>query len=119
MMDVKQALLDSRFREKLPESFTPDVQKFLSNPGCGCNHPIYKKIMNEAKDQLMEYFPLKTEVEEISEKQIQNNWTVINCTIQELQKKLRDLPPGQKQIEIARYQDEVTVVINELDSNLS
>lgn len=118
-MDVKQALLDSRFREKLPDSFLPDIQKFLSNPGCGCNHPIYKKVMKEAHAELLAYFPLKTEVEEVSEKQFQNSWTVINCTVQELQKKLRDLPPGQKQIEIARYQDQVTVVINELDSNLS
>jgi hypothetical protein len=112
--DVKQALLDERFRSTLPESLIPDVDKFLSNPSCLCNHPIYKKVMQEAKAQLMAYYPTKeiTPPEEIPEPR--NEWTVISCKIHELAGHLRNLPMGRKQLDIARWQDEVTVVINDL-----
>ncbi len=117
MMDVKQALLDSRFRETLPESLLSDVQKFLNNPGCSCNHPIYRKIMKEAKDQLTTYFPLKEQSSEeiVEEKISKNEWTVINCTIHELQSKLKSLRPGPMQLQIARFEDQVTVVVNHLE----
>lgn len=116
ILEVKQALLDSRFRETLPDSLTTDVQKFLNNPGCSCNHPIYRKVIQEAQKQLADYFPLKDTLVEEEKEQSKNEWQVINCTISELQKQLRSLPPGKKQLEIARYQDQVTVVINHLDS---
>lgn len=119
MMDVKQALLDSRFREKLPAEFLTDVQKFLSNPGCACNHPIYKKLMKGASKELAEYYPNKETVSddeaEKLDKLSKNEWKVINCTIHDLQDQLRKLGPGRKQLEIARFQDQVTVVVNELD----
>jgi hypothetical protein len=116
-LDVKQALLDSRFRATLPEDLLPDIQKFLSNPGCACNHPIYRKIMQNAQAELAAYFPTKEAVspEEEVEKMAHNEWTVFSCHIDELQGRLRRLPPGRKQLEIARWQDQVTVVINELD----
>ena len=44
-----------------------------------------------------------------------NQWSVINCSIDDLEKQLRKLGPGRKQLDIARYEDQVTVVINELD----
>ena len=115
-LDVKDALLDRRFRDALPEKFLPDVQKFLNNPGCACNHPIYRKIMKEAGQQLAEYFPTKEVVEEVPQLS-RNEWSVFSCHIDELQAMLRKLPPGRKQLEIARWQDQVTVVINELDIN--
>jgi hypothetical protein len=114
VMDVKTALLDQRFRATLPENFLPDVQKFLSNPGCACNHPIYRRVMKEAAAQLLEYFPTLDPAED--EAVVKNNWTVINCSISELQQKLRALGPGRKQVEVARYQDQVTVVVNDLDA---
>lgn len=114
-MDVKQALLDSRFRNKLPVSLQNDVTKFLNNPHCACNHPIYVKIIKEAPELLKEYYPAKV-VEEIKETTgVKNNWSVINCSIHELEGKLQAMGPGQKQIEIARFQDQVTVIINEID----
>lgn len=104
----------------LPSEFKDDVLKYENNPGCPCNLPIYKKILISAKKQLQEYYPgkeieeIKDEVEEI--KQImQNNFSVINCHASELESKLRSLPPGRKQIAVARYQDNVTVIVNELD----
>lgn len=118
--DIKQALLDERFRKSLPENLQEDVQKFLKNPGCACNHPIYMNIFKKAKKQLAEYFPNKDQVEdEEFEKNIEklatNNWQVINCETHELLDELRKLGPGRKQLDVARYQDKVTVVVNHLD----
>lgn len=117
LLDVKQALLDDRFRAALPEELNPEIAKFLQNPGCACNHPIYRKVMKLAGKQLADYYPTKepTDPDEIVEKLSQNEWTVINCSIHELASKLRNLGPGRKQVDVARWEDQVTVVINELD----
>ena len=117
LMEVKQALRDSRFRESLPAAFTDDVQKFLHNPGCACNLPIYRRILKEATEQLKAYFPgrdVVNEAEEIS-KLAQNHFSVINCHKDELEDRLRKLGPGRKQIAVSRYEDQVTVIVNELD----
>lgn len=118
LMDVKQALADPRFRDSLGVDFQEDIAKYLTNPGCSCNHKIYRRILKDAKKQLLEYFPNKKEVtnesEEIS-KLARNYFTVINCHKDDLEKKLRDLPPGRKQIAVSRYENQVTVVVNELE----
>ena len=49
------------------------------------------------------------------EKLAKNNFSIINCSIGELEDRMKSLPSGRKQIAIARYEDQVTVVINELD----
>jgi hypothetical protein len=117
LMDVKQALRDKRFRDSLPENFKEDINKFLNNPGCACNMPIYKKVMNEAKQQIQQYYPGRpvSQLDEEIKKLADNNWTVINCKIDELEAKLRKLAPGRKQIAMSRYEDMVTVIVNELD----
>lgn len=117
---MKQALLDERFRQTLPDDLKPDVDKFLKNPGCACNHPIYKKIIAKASNHLNQYYPTKESVnldefQKEVEKASENHWSVINCSIDELAEKLKKLPNGRKQLDIARFQDQVTVVINELD----
>ena len=117
LMDVKHALLDERFRETLPEELSDEVQRFLNNPGCSCNHPIYRSVIKKASAQLSKYFPAKTPVnpdEEIQQLS-KNEWSVINCHVNELIHHLRKLPPGRKQLDIARYDDQITIVINELD----
>lgn len=117
LMDVKLALKDGRFRDALPLHLREDVAKYLTNPGCSCNTPLYKKILKECVPQLKEYFPggeVTDEVEEIG-KLAQNNWSVINCHVDELQKHLQKLAPGRKQLAITRFEDQVTCVINELD----
>lgn len=117
LMDVKQALRDSRFRESLPKEFEEEILKYQQNPGCACNVPFYKKIMIEAKDSLQAYYPNKSIVslEEDAKKLAENNFSVINCRIDELEDKLKRLPIGRKQIAVCRYEDQVTVIINELD----
>ena len=117
---IKQALLDERFRKGLPEELNDDVQKFLKNPGCACNHPIYLRLMKKAGNYLASYYPsMETpepeEFEKQQEKIMANNWQVINCHADELVHKLRELGPGRKQLDIARWQDQVTVVVNHLE----
>ncbi len=118
--DIKQALLDERFRATLPEELSSDVQKFLKNPGCGCNHPIYLRVMKKAGKQVAAYFPNKDEpnaeeMERSIEKMVKNEWQVINCHVDKLVDELRALRPGRKQIEIARWQDQITVIVNHLE----
>jgi hypothetical protein len=117
LMDVKQALRDSRFRDSLPKSFEEEVRKYQQNPGCACNVPLYKKIIDEAKVELQSYFPNKSIVslEEDAKRLADNNFSVISCNIDDLEAELKRLPIGRKQIAMARYEDQVTVVINELD----
>ena len=117
LLDVKRALRDSEFRKELPSSLLDDVQKFLNNPGCVCNVPIYRKIMKFGGEQLKKYFSEKILVtpEEEEAKLAKNNWSVLNCSIGELEANLKKLNKGRKQIAISRYEDQVTVIINELD----
>lgn len=117
LMEVKQALRDSRFRESLPEVFKGDVQKYLQNPGCACNLPIYRRILREAVPQLKAYYPGKeiANLEEEISRLAQNHFSVINCHKDQLEEQLRLLGPGRKQIALSRYEDQVTVVVNDLD----
>ena len=115
--EVKQALRDPEFRKKLPPELKADIQKYEQNPGCPCNLPIYQNILKKGGRQLLEYF-LNHEVTNPDEELAalaQNHFTVINCHVDELEVKLKALPPGRKQLGIARYNDQVTVIVNELD----
>lgn len=117
LLDVKKALKDSRFRLSLPKEMEKDINDFLNNPGCACHMPLYKKVVSECKDQLKKYYP-NLEVpdhEEEIKKLSENHWTVINCHVDELEKRLGKLGPGRKQLDVARWQDQVTVVVNDLD----
>ena len=117
LLDVKQALRDARFRSVLPSELNEDIQKYLQNPGCACNMPIYRKVLKLAGKQLKEYFPDRELVDPDEEIKAlaENHWSVINCHKDELEGKLRKLPSGRKQIAIARFEDQVTVVVNELN----
>lgn len=117
LLDIKKALKDSRFRLSLPKEFEKDVDSFLDKPGCGCHVPLYKKILKECKEQLKNYYPNLEIVDNSEELQklADNNFTVINCHINDLESRLNALPPGRKQMDVARYEDQVTVVVNDLD----
>jgi hypothetical protein len=117
ILDVKSALKDSRFRLTLPKEYEKDIDEYLKNPNCPCHVPLYKKIIKECKEQLERYYPgreissIQEEVSRIAE----NQWQVINCHIDELEPNLRKLGPGRKQISMARYEDQITIVVNHLD----
>jgi hypothetical protein len=116
--DVKLALQDGKFRNTLPESLLPEIQQFIKNPGCPCNAPLYRKVLQDCADQIRKYFPTKTYVspQVEDEKLSKNYWSVINCHADELEAKMKALhKSGRKQIAIARHEDQVTVLINELD----
>lgn len=114
--DVKEALKDPEFRKKLPKELAQDISKYEQNPGCTCNLSVYKNVLRYGKKQLIERFPNAeipnpdTEIIKLQE----NNWSVINCHIDELEGKLKQLAMGRKQIAIARYEDQVTAIVNEL-----
>lgn len=140
ILDIKTALKDPAFIAKLPESLGPDLEKIKANPSCGCNAKLYEKILQEAGSIVAEYFPEKTTPteEELNQQraeqaamaaqaeearkaheaqqqaQMLNNWSVLNCGINELEARLKSLPQGRKQITLSRYEDQVTVVVNNL-----
>ena len=79
-----------------------------------CALPIF---LNKAQDKLKAYFPqgeIVNEEEDLN-KLAKNNYHVINCHINDLASNLKRFPEGRKQIAIARFEDQVTVIINELD----
>jgi len=116
-MDVKTALRDPRFRDSLPIELQEDIVKYLHNPGCACNVPFYRKLIKSHSKYLQKYYPGREIMNEEQEiKQLaENNWSVINCKISELEKRLKQLSPGRKQLAVSRYEDDVTVIVNELD----
>ena len=117
LLDIKQALQDARFRKTLPDSMSKELAEYNKNRNCPCNTKLYRRILKEARQQLKDYFPGRDVVNEEEEirKLAENHWTVINCHIKELEGKLKKLPPGRKQVEVARYEDQVTAIINEID----
>lgn len=115
VMDIKQAMRDAKFRETLPAELNEDVAKYLQNPGCKCNGPLYLKIMRDCQEQVKQYFPEKAFME-TSATPKHDSWTVINCHIDELEKNLRKLAAGKKQLTLSRYDDQVTLIVKDLES---
>lgn len=117
LLDVKEALRDPRFRNSLPASFTDELNKYIQNPGCACNTKFYRRILQDASQQLKDYFPSKEAPDLAAEikKLAENEFHVINCQINELEGLLKKLPPGRKQIEMARWQDQVTVIWSQME----
>ena len=117
LMEIKKALNDARFRETLPDDLKNDLVKYLHCTSCPTNINFLKRVLQNCKKQLAEYFPggQFNEDEEIKKLE-QNNWSVINCKIGELEEILRHkFPSGRKQIAVCRDGDDCTVIINELD----
>lgn len=115
ILDVKQALHDPKFQSLFPE-LEEDIAKIIKDPGCPCNRDMYLKFFYY-KDRLEKFFPnrLVESAEEEKVKLSENHWQVINCRVDELEGKLKKLPPGRKQLAVTRYEDQITVVVNNLD----
>lgn len=117
IQEVKDALKDPKFRQSLPEILKEDIVKYEKNPGCPCNLSIYRNILKFASKQLSEYYPSSEVVNpdlEFAPLQ-ENNWQVINCAASKLEDELRALGPGRMQLAVARWEDQVTVIVNFLD----
>lgn len=106
LLEVKQALWDERFRALFPEH-KKEIAEFIGNPGCACNTDLYRKLL-QYPDRLAKYFPTR----DVSAQADQSNVSVINCHIDELESRLKKLTKQHKQVAIARWQDQVTVIIN-------
>ena len=120
IQEVKEALRDSKFRNSLPPELKDDLRKYEQNPNCPCNLDVYRNILKFGIKQLKEYYPDKdvmnpdTELPPLQ----QNSWTVINCPVQEIENKLKEFKIGRFQIVVARWEDQATVIINDLDHSL-
>ena len=117
ILDVKSALKDSRFRLTLPDEYEKEINEYLKNPSCPCHAPLYKKIIKDCKEQLQKYYPNReiSDIQEEVKKIAENQWQVINCSVGDLEFNLKKLGPGRKQISMARYEDQITVIVNHLD----
>lgn len=115
--DIKTALKDLRFRLTLPKEMSGEVDEFLKNPGCACHAKLYRNVFKNCREQLQKYYPDKSvpNQEEEIRRLAENRWTVINCHVDELADRLARLGPGRKQLDVARWEDQVTVVVNDLD----
>ena len=82
-----------------------------------CNMPLYRKILSDCSDQIKQYFPNReiSNIQEEVKRLAQNKFSVINCSVDDLESHLRKLGIGRKQIAISRYEDQVTVIVNDLD----
>lgn len=106
--EIKRELWKKAFRDLFPE-WKDQIGKFLANPGCECNRPLLISIL-ESKDRLESYFkrPIKVAM---SLPPRGGQVRVINTDIHRLEEELRNLPPGMKYIALARYQDQITAVV--------
>lgn len=73
--------------------------------------------MTEAQEHLQAYYPNRSvaNLDEDAKKLAENTFSVINCHVDELENKLKQLPKGRKQLAVSRFEDQVTVIVNELD----
>lgn len=108
--EIKEALKDSKFRATLPSELKEDIRKYEQNPNCPCNLAIYKNVLKYAAANLKDYFPSK-EVSQDVEPEV--TWTVINCSVEELEAKLNSILPYQRLLTVARWENQCTVIINE------
>lgn len=117
LREIKQALSDPKFRASLPSILKEDIQKYEQNPSCPCNLDVYRNVLKFARRELADYYPGRELIDHDAEllRLAENNWTIINCRIDELERVLRRMHPGRKQVALARYEQQVTVVINDLD----
>ena len=114
-LNIKHAILtDGRFRDLFPE-LKKEIAEVLNNPSCACNVPIYDMFF-KYNERLGKYFSgheIKSPQEEAIEDN-QNHWNVINCNVEELEEAMNKLHKvGRVQIAVARYQDELTVIVND------
>jgi len=115
-MDVKQAIWNKDFRDLFPE-FKESLDRYLKDPGCACNLQVVLSLMSY-KDRMKQYFPDKEIVTPDEEPAPPNNWSVINCPVDQLQDKMRKVSPGKRMVAAARWRDRVTIILNDIDAAL-
>lgn len=109
--ELRKALWKAEFRALFPE-LKDGIHQFLSNPNCKCNAPLFNSLL-QARDRLEQYFGPEIEVVEqpVTEEEVRTRTFVINTSIDLLEKELRRLPVGPKHISLARFEDQITAVV--------
>ena len=87
----KRMVAGSRFRDKITVVIN-DIDAIFSLPAASVEDTIKNSKENEM------------------------NWRVINTSIHELERELNNLPAGRKVVQISRFQEQVTAVVNDLNS---
>jgi len=115
--DLKRASKKGDFRNLFPE-LRAQFDGYIQKPGCGhCASQLISGLM-EFQDRLLQYFGEVTfdvMTPESFDPVGAMNFSVINCSIHQLEDKLNALPTGAYQITVARYEEQVTAIINRLD----
>lgn len=111
---IKKALRSHGFRNNYPE-LKEDIDAYIKNPDCKCNIPLYNAILSDLP-RLKKWFGEEAVVVEppLSEEPDQiNQWQVFNCHIDDLESFMQGLSHGPKQIAIARFEDQITIIVND------
>jgi len=115
--DLKRASKKGDFRKLFPE-LRGQFDAYIQKPGCGhCAAQLINGLM-EYPDRLQAYFgevDLDVTAPESFDPVGATNFNVINCSVHELEDRLNALPAAAYQITVARYEDQVTAIINRLD----
>lgn len=113
---VKAAFGRKTFRDQFPD-LADKMLEAASKPGCSsCSAPVLAELAKR-EDKLKEYFgdvEFDIVVPISAEEMPRAGLTVINCHIDQLEERLNRLPAGPKQIACARFEDQITVIINDL-----
>lgn len=115
--DLKNAAKKGEFRNKFPE-LKGEFNDFIQKTGCAhCARKMIEGLM-VYEDRLRDHFgdvEFDVAPPEAFDPVGANNFTVINCLTSELEDRLNALPAAAYQITVARYEDQITAIINRLD----
>ena len=120
MIRITAELLKKQFYDPAFRALFPDLgehfSKFFQKPGCKCNGYLYIQIIKNL-DKLTEWFGQDIELDQVLSGMVagKNEWTVISGTIDEMEDILNALPRGPKTFAVARWENQLTIVIRDLD----
>jgi len=106
LVEVKQLLqYNLNFRLLFPE-FKDEINKFVKCTNCENNGSLLRKILNH-KDRIEKFLSDKNE----NVPKLQDEFKVINTGIENLEEELRKIPIGSRVESLARFDNNVTVII--------
>lgn len=121
---LEKQFFTPQFRDLFPD-MAEKFSEYFKNPSCPCNYGLVQHVVSDGT-ALERWFKrpvmLDDNLRAMSEKLMmrhgpggQREFWVLNTTTDKLQSELDSLPPGPKTFAIARWQDQVTVVIQDLE----
>lgn len=114
---IRHATKKASFRNLFPE-LKERFDAYIQKPGCGaCWRDLLEGIL-EREDMLREYFgdvEIQVERPEARPENRGGFHVIPDVSIYDLEDALNKLPPGPKQIQAARYEDRITVIVNVLE----